>query len=84
MEGFPPTMKAVYEIDPRNGARFDLYGSGTPTGIDCQAAGLSGATFDVKSKVYCYQTDAGKYGYLKVTSASMMHMSFDWATYTLP
>jgi hypothetical protein len=84
MEGFPPTMKAVYEIDPRNGARFDLYGSGTPTGIDCQAAGLSGATFDVKSKVYCYQTDVGKYGYLKVTSASMMHMSFDWATYTLP
>ena len=77
-------MTAVYEVDPRNGARFDDFGHNTPTGSECQAAGLSGNTFDVQSKVYCYQTDAGKYGYLRVTGASMMNISFDWATYTFP
>jgi hypothetical protein len=84
MEGFPPTMTAVFEVDPRNGARFDYFGNDTPSGGDCQAAGLSGSTFEVQSKVYCYQTEAGKYGYIKINSASMMHMNFDWATYTLP
>ena len=84
MEGFPPTMKMVYELDPRNGASFDYFGNTTPTGSDCQAAGLSAATFNVQSKVYCYQTEAGKYGYLKITSADLMHISFDWTTYTFP
>jgi hypothetical protein len=84
MEGFPPVMTAVFEVDPRNGARFDYFGVDTPTGSECQAAGLSGATFEVQSKVYCYQTDGGKYGYLRITGASMVNLTFDWATYTFP
>ena len=84
MEGFPPTMKMVFELNPRNGASFDYFGNTTPTGSDCQAAGLSSVTFNVQSKVYCYQTEAGKYGYLKITSADLMHISFDWTTYTFP
>ena len=83
-EGFPPVPTMVFEIDPLNGARFDYFGSDTPSGSDCQAAGLSPATFEVQSRVYCYQTDAGKYGYLKVTSADLIHIGFDWATYTFP
>lgn len=84
MEGFPPSMEMVYRIQPRHGARFDHFGSETPTGSDCQAAGLSSAVFNVHSGVYCYQTEAGKYGYLKITGRDMMQVSFDWATYTFP
>jgi hypothetical protein len=84
MEGFPPMMTAIFELDPRHSARFDYFGSDTPSSSDCQAVGLSTSTFEVQPKVYCYLTEAGKYGYIKINSASMMHMSFDWATYTFP
>jgi hypothetical protein len=84
MEGFPPTLEMVFRIQPRHGARFAFFGSDLPTGSECQAAGLSTSAFNVQSKVYCYQTDAGKYGYLKIVGRDLTHMSFDWGTYTLP
>lgn len=84
MEGFPPTMEIVYRVMPRNGARFSYFGVDLPTGSECQAAGLSGSAFNVQNKIYCYQTEAGKYGYLKVTGRDLTHMTFDWGTYTFP
>jgi hypothetical protein len=82
--GFPPTMEMVFQILPREDARFSYFGTDLPTGAECQAAGLSGAMFNAQTGVYCYETDAGKYGYLKITGRDLTHMSFDWGTYTFP
>jgi hypothetical protein len=82
--GFPPTMEMVFQILPREDARFDYFGMDVPTGAECQAAGLSGSIFEAHTGIYCYETDAGNYGYLKITGRDMTHISFDWGTYTFP
>jgi hypothetical protein len=84
MDGFPPVMKTVFEIHPRHGASYALFGNDLPTGAECQAAGLSTNNFKLQSKVYCYETEAGKYGYLKISGGDLFNMTFDWGTYTFP
>jgi len=84
MEGFPPMPKLDLEVQPLHGASFALFGEDLPTGSDCQAAGLTGNTFNIQTKVYCYRTEAGKYGRIKIGSGDLMSMTFDWATYTFP
>jgi hypothetical protein len=84
MDGFPPVMKTVLEIHPRHGASYALFGNDLPTGAECQAAGLSTSNFKLQSKVFCYETEAGKYGYLKINGGDLFNMSFNWGTYTFP
>ena len=82
--GWPPVPKETHDLDPRHSASFGEFGAAKPSGSDCQAASLGGADIDLDHKYYCYQTTNGKYGYIYTTSANLMMMSFDWATYTLP
>lgn len=73
------------EVTPRNGAKFRFFDGGAdiPTGAECQALALGGGTFDANSDVFCYQTSAGKYGYLNIDAAGFA-VQFDWGTYTFP
>ncbi len=80
--GFPPSFK--YRISPRNGATFGAYGNDLPSSSDCQATAMSVSGFNVQTKVYCYKTSNGKYGYLKVKSRDFTSIVFDWGTYSLP
>ena len=82
--GWPPIPKETHDLDPRNGASFGEFGATKPTGSDCQGAVLGGGDIDLDHKYYCYQTTDGKYGYIYITSANLIMMSFDWATYTFP
>jgi hypothetical protein len=82
--GFPPMPKLTLEIQPRNGARFALFGNDLPTGSECQASALSGSAFNIQAKTYCYQTDAGKYGRITIVNGDLGGVTFDWATYTSP
>jgi hypothetical protein len=84
MVGFPPIPKLTLEVQPRNGARFALFGDDLPTGSDCQASGLSGSAVKIQQKTYCYQTDAGKYGRITIVNGDLGSLTFDWATYTFP
>jgi hypothetical protein len=84
MVGFPPMPKLSLEVQPRNGARFALFGEDLPTGSECQASALSGSTVKIQAKTYCYQTNAGKYGRLTIIGGDLGSVTFDWATYTLP
>ncbi|MGD8553514.1 MAG: hypothetical protein PVG02_07630, partial [Anaerolineales bacterium] len=84
MVGFPPMPKLTLELQPRNGARFALFGDDLPTGTDCQASALSGNAVKAQAKTYCYQTDAGKYGRITIVDGDLGSVSFDWATYTFP
>lgn len=84
MIGFPPIPKLTLDIQPRNGARYALYGDDLPTGSECQASALSGSATKIQQKTYCYQTDAGKYGRITIVSSDLTSVTFDWATYTLP
>lgn len=82
--GWPPIPKETHGLDPRNSAIFGEFGATKPTGSDCQGTSLGGGDIDLDHKYYCYQTTNGKYGYIYITSANLMMMSFDWATYTFP
>ena len=82
--GWPPVPKETHDLDPRHSATFGEFGATKPSGIDCQATGLGGANIDLDQKYYCYQTTNGKYGYIYITGANLMTMSFNWATYTHP
>jgi hypothetical protein len=82
MDGF--ILREVYEVRPLHGARFGGQLSSQPTGADCQAASLGGGEVEVDHGYHCYQTSAGKYGYLRVAGTSLMVLEFDWGTYTLP
>lgn len=77
---FPPDEV----VAPTNGARFRFFhATALPTSAECQALALGGGVFDANSNVYCYQTSAGKFGWLRVDSASFA-LQFDWGTYTFP
>lgn len=84
MVGMPPLPKITIELQPRNGARFSLYGDDLPTGAECQAAALSNSAIDLQAKTYCYQTESGKYGRLTAVDGDLGSLTFDWATYTFP
>lgn len=84
MIGFPPIPKLSMEIHPRHGARFALFGDDLPTGEQCQSSPLADNPANIQSKVYCYQTNAGKYGRLTILGGDLASLSFDWATYTFP
>ncbi|MCK5054502.1 MAG: hypothetical protein KAR65_09495, partial [Anaerolineales bacterium] len=82
--GWPPVPKETHDLDPRNSASFGEFGVTKPTGSDCQGTSLGGGDIDLEHKYYCFRTTNGKYGYIYITSANLMMMSFDWATYTFP
>lgn len=82
--GWPPVPHETHDLDPLYSASFGEYGAAKPTGSDCQALSLGGGDIDLDHTYYCYQTTDGKYGYIYVTSANLLKMSFDWATYTFP
>mgnify|MGYP001146249015 CR=1 FL=1 len=84
MVGMPPMPKITLELQPRSGARFALFGDDLPTGVECQASGLSNGVVDLQAKTYCYQTGAGKYGRLTALDADLGSLTFNWATYTSP
>jgi hypothetical protein len=44
---------------------------------------LGGGTFDANSDAFCYQTSAGKYGYMNIDAAGFA-VQFDWGTYSFP
>lgn len=82
--GWPPIPKETHDLDPRNSAIFGEFGATKPTGSDCHGTILGGGDIDLDHEYYCYRTTNGKYGYIYITSANLMRMSFDWATYTFP
>jgi hypothetical protein len=73
-----------FRIDPRHGARFRLFGGSQPTSEQCQAVSLSTSEFELEEKYYCYQTSAGKYGWLKVKGFNPTAVLFDYGTFNLP
>jgi hypothetical protein len=80
--GFPPVIKPVQEFRPRNGTKIRYFGNTKPSKSDCSALALSGNDLDLDpGKVYCFQTSDGLYGWLKVDSAELASMVFDWLTF---
>ncbi len=73
-----------YEIDPIHGSKFKLFGSSKPTSEQCQAIPMSGATFELKKRYYCYLTSAGKYGWIKIKNYNSSVVLFDFGTFNLP
>jgi hypothetical protein len=73
-----------YEIDPLHGVGFKLFGSEAPTREQCQGLSLSASTFELHKRYYCYQTNDGNYGWIKITNYNSSAVLFDFATFNEP
>ena len=59
-------------LTPVNGARIGVYGASKPGVSDCLATTLGTGPLEVESlgvgTFLCYQTDAGRFGWLQISS----------------
>jgi hypothetical protein len=69
-------------LDPLNGARMSTTDHGsTPSKDTCSSEAMVTSPVLLKTTTFCYQTSAGRWGWLKVNAFNSSTVGFDWGTY---
>ena len=69
-------------LDPLNGARMSTTDhASTPSKGTCSSEATVTSPVPLKTTTFCYQTSAGRWGWLKVNGFNSSTVGFDWGTY---
>jgi len=69
-------------LDPVNGARMSMADHGSaPSKDTCSSEAMVTSPVPFETTTSCYQTSAGRWGWIKVNGFNSSTVNFDWGTY---